>query len=106
MEAPDECGHQGNAEKKKLSVELIDKKVVGFLKKTLENHNIAYKMMILPDHPTPVSTKTHASEPVPYVIYSSDNSTPSGLKYCEENGKKTGVYFDSGVSLMKHFLEN
>lgn len=105
MEAPDECGHQGNAEKKKLSVELIDDKVVGFLKTTLENHNIEYKMMVLPDHPTPITTKTHASEPVPYIIYSSKENKASGLSYNEENGKKTGVYFDSGVELMKHFLE-
>ena len=105
MEAPDECGHQGNAEKKKLSVELIDEKVVGFLRTTLENHNIDYKMMILPDHPTPISIKTHAADPVPYVIYSSAKNTPSGLSYNEDNGKKTGVYYGSGVELMKHFLE-
>lgn len=105
MEAPDECGHQGDAEKKKLSVELIDEKVVGFLKTTLENHNIDYKMMILPDHPTPISTKTHASEPVPYIIYSSKGNNASGLCYNEDNGKKTGIYFDSGVELMRHFLE-
>ena len=105
MEAPDECGHQGNADKKKLSVELIDEKVVGFLKDTLENHNIDYKMLILPDHPTPISIRTHCSDPVPYIIYGSSNNKPSGLAYNEENGKKTGVYFDSGAALMKHFLE-
>lgn len=105
MEAPDECGHQGNAEKKKLSVELIDKKVVGFLKDTLDNHNIDYKMLILPDHPTPISLKTHVSDPVPYVIYSSKTGKESGLCYNEENGRKTGVYYPSGAELMKHFLE-
>lgn len=105
MEAPDECGHQGNAEKKKLSVELIDKKVVGFLKDALDNHNIDYKMLILPDHPTPISLKTHVSDPVPYIIYSSKKGKESGLCYNEENGKKTGVYFESGAELMKHFLE-
>jgi len=105
MEAPDECGHQGNAEKKKLSVELIDEKVVGFLKETFDNHNIEYKMMILPDHPTPISLKTHVSDPVPYIIYSSKHGKESGLSYNEENGKKTGVYFGSGAELMKHFLE-
>ncbi len=106
MEAPDECGHQGDAEKKKLSVELIDAKVVGFLRKTLENHNIDYKMLILPDHPTPVSIKTHVSDPVPYIIYSSQGGEKSGLCYNEENGKKTGVYFASGEELMKHFLKD
>lgn len=106
MEAPDECGHQGNPEKKKLSVELIDEKVAGFLKKTLDNHNIEYKMLIMPDHPTPVSIKTHTAEPVPFVIYSSCEKSGSGYSYSEKNAEKTGVYFDSGVDLMKHFLEN
>lgn len=105
MEAPDECGHQGNAEKKKLSVELIDEKVAGFLKRELDNHNIEYKMLIMPDHPTPVSIKTHTAEPVPFVIYSSCEKGGSGCSYTEKNAEKTGVYFESGVELMKHFLE-
>ena len=105
MEAPDECGHQGNADKKKLSVELIDEKVVGFLRETLANHDIEYKMLIMPDHPTPVSIKTHTAEPVPFVIYSSGNENGSGLSYNEKNAEKTGLYFDSGVKLMRHFLE-
>jgi len=105
MEAPDECGHQGNAEKKKLSVELIDEKVAGFLKKELDRQNIEYKMLIMPDHPTPVSIKTHTADPVPFVIYSSDEKGGSGYCYTEKNAEKTGVYFDSGVELMKHFLK-
>ena len=105
MEAPDECGHQGNAEKKKLSVELIDEKVAGFLRKELDKRNIEYRMLIMPDHPTPVSIKTHTAEPVPFVIYSSQEKDGSGYSYTEKNAEKTGVYFDSGVELMKHFLE-
>lgn len=106
MEAPDECGHQGNAEKKKLSVELIDKKVIGFLKAKLEEAGIDYKMMILPDHPTPIKLKTHVSDPVPYVIYDSRKASGSGLTYNEDNAKKTGVYIDKGHNLMKHFIED
>lgn len=105
MEAPDECGHQGNAEKKKLSVELIDEKVVGFLKTKLEESGVDYKMLILPDHPTPIKLKTHVSDPVPYIIYDSRKSDGSGLTYNEENAKKTGIYIDKGHNLMKHFIE-
>ncbi len=105
MEAPDECGHQGNAKKKKLSVELIDEKVVGFLRKKLSDEGIHYKMLILPDHPTPISLKTHVSDPVPYIIYDSEKDTGSGLVYNESNGEKTGVYIDKGYELMKHFIE-
>lgn len=106
MEAPDECGHQGNAEKKKLSVELIDEKVVGFLRNKLDEAGIEYKMLILPDHPTPIKLKTHVSDPVPYVIYKSGSKEGSGLVYNEKNADITGVYIDKGHNLMKHFIEN
>ncbi len=105
MEAPDECGHQGNPEKKKLSVELIDEKVVGFLRRELKNKGIDYKMLILPDHPTPLTLKTHVSDPVPYVIYSSVSEEKSGLSYTEENAKTTGIYIDKGHELMQHFIK-
>ena len=105
MEAADECGHQGDAENKKLSVELIDKKVVGVLKAELEKRGIDYKMLILPDHPTPIKLKTHVSDPVPYVIYNSAKELDTGLVYNEENGRKTGVYIEDGYKLMDKFLK-
>ena len=105
MVSASECGHQGNAEKKKLSVELIDEKVVGFLKTKLKEAGVDYKMLILPDHPTPISLKTHVSDPVPYVIYDSRKETGSGLTYNEKNDEKTNVYIDKGHELMKHFIE-
>lgn len=105
MEAPDECGHQGDAEKKKLSVELIDEKVVGFLREELKKSGTAYKMLILPDHPTPISLKTHVSDPVPYVIYDSSKEEGSGLTYSEKNAEKTGIYIEKGHELMKYFIE-
>ena len=105
MEAPDECGHQGDAAHKKLSGELIDQKVVGFLRENLDKMGVDYKMMILPDHPTPISLKTHVSDPVPYVIYDSTKKDGgSGLDYNEANGGKTGVYIEEGYTLMNRFL--
>lgn len=105
MEAPDECGHQGNAANKKLSVELIDEKVVGFLRAQLEAKGIDYKMLIMPDHPTPIKLKTHVSDPVPYVIFDSTKTDGgSGLAYNEKNGEKTGVYIEKGYTLMERFL--
>lgn len=105
MEAADECGHQGDAKNKKLSVELIDKKVVGPLRKELEKLGVDYKMLILPDHPTPIKLKTHVSDPVPYVIYDSTKEEGKGLLYNEENGRKTGVYIEDGFTLMDKFLK-
>lgn len=105
MEAPDECGHQGDAANKKLSVELIDEKVVGFLRKELDKKGIDYKMLIMPDHPTPISLKTHVSDPVPYVIYDSTKNTGSKLPYNEKNAEKTGIYEEVGHKLMEKFLK-
>ena len=105
MEAPDECGHQGDAHNKKLSVELIDEKVVGRLRRELEAKGVPYKMLILPDHPTPISLKTHVSDPVPYIIYNSENELDTKLSYNEENAKSTGVYIEEGYTLMDRFLK-
>lgn len=106
MEAPDEMGHQGKPDKKKLAVELIDGKIVKFLKGELDKRGIEYKMLIMPDHPTPICKKTHVSDPVPYIIYDSTNEeNGSGLTYSEENGKKTGIYIDKGYTLMERFLK-
>ncbi|MBS7298532.1 MAG: cofactor-independent phosphoglycerate mutase [Eubacteriales bacterium] len=105
MEAPDECGHQGDAKHKKLSVELIDKKVVGFLKDELGKRGIDYRMLILPDHPTPIKLKTHVSDPVPYILYDSASAQKgSGLDYNEKNAENTGIYLAEGTDLMKKLL--
>ena len=106
MEAPDEMGHQGLPDKKKWAVETIDKRVVTFLKNELDKRGIDFRMMILPDHPTPIKLKTHVSDPVPYIIYDSrDDSVKGDLDYTEENGKKTGIFIEKGYTLMDRFLE-
>ena len=105
MEAPDEMGHQGKPEKKKEAVETIDKVVVSFLRDELQKRGIDYRMLIMPDHPTPISLKTHVSDPVPYIIYDSTNeSDGSGLTYTEKNGESTGVFIEKGYTLMDKFL--
>ena len=105
MEAPDECGHQGDYKNKKLSVELIDEKVVGFLRSELDKRNIDYRMLIMPDHPTPIAKKTHVSDPVPYVIYdSTKTNNASGLAYSEANAKTTGIFEPVGHNLMNKFI--
>ena len=105
MEAPDEMGHQGKPDKKKEAVETIDEVVVKFLKDELEKRGIDYKMLIMPDHPTPISLKTHVSDPVPYVIYDSTKTDGgSGLCYTEKNGESTGIFIEKGYTLMDKFL--
>ena len=106
IEAPDECGHRNEPENKVRAIELIDEKVLPIVIGGLEEISEDYKIMILPDHPTPIVTKTHASDPVPYVIYKKSAEKDSGVDSInEETAKATGVYVDFGPSMMKKFIE-
>lgn len=106
LEGPDECGHRGEADNKKYSVEMIDEKVIGYLRNRLEKEGIDYKMLVLPDHPTPISLKTHVSDPVPYIIYNSKKEIKNDRIYCEKTAKETGIYIEKGYELMSHFLND
>lgn len=103
VEAPDECGHQGLLSEKIESIEKIDSEILAPLLKGLEKWD--YSLLLLPDHPTPLSIKTHSREPVPFVIYrkSAQISNP-GLIYSEKDAAKTGLYIDKGHTLMDFFL--
>ena len=106
IEAPDECGHRQEIENKVKAIELIDKHVVNVIKNTLDAKEEPYKLMILPDHPTPLALRTHTSDPVPFLIY--QNNDPKDFpeqKYDEFCSKETGIYFDEGYKLMQYFIE-
>lgn len=106
IEAPDECGHRNEPENKVRAIELIDEKVLPIIIGGLEEIGEDYKIMILPDHPTPIVTKTHASDPVPYMIYKKSAEKDSGVESInEETAKATGIYVDFGPSMMKKFIE-
>lgn len=105
VEAPDECGHRNELQNKVKSIELIDERVLAPLLEGLEQMG-DYSVMILPDHPTPLSTKTHARDPVPYLIYRSFAPQESGVAcFCEASAKATGVYVEKGHLLMPRFLQ-
>lgn len=104
MEAPDECGHQGDVKHKIYSIEQIDEKVVKYISEALEKKGYDYSLLIMPDHPTPLCLKTHVSDPVPFVLYRK-GMKGSGVPYDEENAKMSGVYYKSGEELAKHFLQ-
>ncbi len=103
IEAPDECGHRGEAENKVKAIELIDQHILGTLIDELENYG-EYRILIMPDHPTPLITMTHARDPVPFLIY--DNKNPqSGVEtFTEESAASTGIYYDHGPDIMKLLL--
>jgi len=92
-------------ENKVRSIELIDEKVVGFLRKELKERNIDYKMMILPDHPTPLKLRTHTRDAVPYIIYDSTNEKESGIdSYTEKNAEKSSIMINEGHNLIKRLF--
>ena len=105
VEAPDECGHRNEPENKVRSIELIDEQLLPVILKYLNTQD-DYKVMILPDHATPIVTGTHASDPVPYMIYHKNKPTDSGVENInEETAKATGRFIDFGPSLMKYFTD-
>ena len=106
IEAPDECGHRYEVENKYKAIEYIDNQVVKVIKDEMERIGEDYKMIILPDHPTPLALRTHTSDPVPFLIYQSNHelNNPSGC-YDEFGAKETGLYFPEGYKLMDYFLK-
>lgn len=103
MEAPDECGHQGDSEGKVKSIELIDEKVVGYILDELKDEDL--RILVCPDHPTPLATKTHSSAPIPFLIYDSKCIKDGVSAYTENECSKTGVELNSGDELVEMFLK-
>lgn len=103
FEAPDECGHRNEPENKVKAIEMIDSRVLPILEEGLEQYE-DYKILLLPDHPTPIVTRTHASDPVPYLLY--QKSAPKAVVNTinEETAKATGIYMENGPAMMPHFL--
>ena len=105
MEAPDECGHQGDITHKIYSIEQIDEKVVKPLVEGLTAAGEPFRMLVCPDHPTPIAVKTHVSDPVPYLLYASDTQKGCGAdRYDEESAKNTGIFVEQGSQLMRKLL--
>ena len=105
LEAPDECGHRCEPDNKVKAIEIIDEKILGVMKNYLDNSGEDYRILICPDHPTPLLIKTHSSDPVPYLIFDS-RKTLSGVDcFTEKNAASTGVFIEHGPSIMDKLLE-
>ena len=103
FEAPDECGHRRDVQNKIRSIELIDQKVLPILIEGLEKYD-DYKILVCPDHPTPIKTATHTRDPVPFMIYHKKCETDSKVNFNEETAKNSGNFIEYGPNLMKEFL--
>ena len=105
VEAPDEMGHQGLVAEKVQSIEYLDSRVIGPIMKAMEDAGEDYRMLVLPDHPTPIRIRTHSSDPVPYVLYDSTRQTKKKARYTEAEAKATGTFVPHGYELLKNLLQ-
>jgi len=105
IEAPDEASHNGNAEMKKKAVEQIDKYIVGPVLDALQNYE-SWRILVMPDHPTPVSSKAHSSEPVPFAMAGDNISGILHKKFSESNAAESGFRIDNGFEIMEYFLKS
>lgn len=103
VEAPDECGHRAEIENKVKAIEYIDEKILGKILIALDKYD-DYKIMICPDHPTPLALKTHTNDPVPFLMYKKSRKENGVEKFSESTAKSTGYIVDKGPELMSLFI--
>ncbi len=105
VEAPDEMGHQGSVERKVKAIEYLDEKVIGPVIEKMENSGEDFRLLVLPDHPTPICVRTHTSDNVPYMLYDSTAKQSNTWNYNEEEGRASGNFEPVGHLLIDKFLQ-
>lgn len=106
MEAPDEMGHQGSMERKIKAIEYVDNRVLRIVVDAMEKSGEDYRILVMPDHPTPVACRTHTSNPIPYMLYDSTKERAENYHYNEAEAEKTGIFVAEGYTLMNRLLED
>ena len=106
VEAPDECGHRHEVLNKVKAIEYLDSRILDKLLAYFNDSGEPYKILVMPDHPTPLSIMTHTHEPVPYMIYDSTVNVPvdNNATYDEKYAASTRLYFKKGHEIINHFL--
>lgn len=105
VEAPDEMGHQGSVERKVQAIEYLDSKVIGPVMEKMEAAGEDFRLLVLPDHPTPISVRTHTSDNVPFMLYDSTAPLCASWNYTEEDGRESGKLVKEGHKLIDYFLQ-
>ena len=105
VEAPDEMGHQGSLEKKIQAVEYLDERVIKRLTDALDAGNVDYRLLVLPDHPTPIRVRTHTADNVPYLLYDSTDLKNEKWNYNEKDAVNSGIFVEEGYTLIDHLFE-
>lgn len=106
VEAPDEMGHQGNVVNKVQSIEYLDQRVIKVVMEEMQKAGADYRMLIMPDHPTPIRCRTHTSDPVPYLLYDSTAQQHNGWNYNEEEAKLSGNEVFEGYTVINKLIKN
>ena len=104
VEAPDEMGHQGSVERKVQAIEYLDEKVIKPMVDTLNEKGVDFRMLVLPDHPTPICVRTHTSDSVPYMLYDSTNLLDKDWNYNEDEAKKSGNFIEKGHEIIDYLF--
>ena len=104
VEAPDEMGHQGSAERKIQSIEYLDQRLIRLVKEGLDAAGEEYRMLILPDHPTPIQVRTHVADPVPYLLYDSTAPEKHDWHYNVKEAQSSGIRVSHGWDMMKYLF--
>ena len=104
LEAPDEMGHQGSVERKVLSIENMDQRILKRIKEAMDASGEDYRILILPDHPTPIRLRTHVSDPVPYLLYDSSNPHAEKWHYNEREAAASGHLFARGCDMISYLF--
>ena len=104
VEAPDEMGHQGRIQDKVKSIEYLDSRLIAPIKAAMETAGEDYRMLILPDHPTPLAIRTHTADPVPYLIYDSTRQLRKRDRLTEENARQADNFQPDGYKLLEEFI--
>ncbi len=104
VEAPDEMGHQGSVERKIQAIEYLDSRVIRPIVEQMDRSGEDYRLLVLPDHPTPIRVRTHTSDPVPYLFYDSTAPQEHGWRYNEREAKESGNYLAEGPDMMRYLL--
>ena len=100
VEAPDEMGHQGSYERKVQAVENLDQRVIKRLTDALDSKDVDYRMLVLPDHPTPVRVRTHTADNVPYLLFDSTDKKNETWNYNEKEAAASGILVEAGHTLI------
>lgn len=104
VEAPDEMGHQGSLEKKIQAIEYLDERVIRPIREALDAAGEPYRLLVLPDHPTPIRVRTHTSDPVPYLLYNSEKELRRIGAYNEREAEESGIVVEQGYELIRKLL--